>query len=136
MLRRHVRPAERIYVSGAADAHYWPGLPVLEGEGTPPPLATWAQRSPGAARLRVALRQRGICWIVDEETGAALIPGLLPRYDAWTPRALLVWRTCAARYLRRLGSVGDAAGRYTLWALGARPHRPVALGRLPGTGYR
>ena len=134
--RRYVSPAAPCYVSGAGDAHYWPGVPVLEGEGMAPPLAVWAEESASPARLRVALRQRNLRWLVDEDTGAALIPGLHPAFAAWTPRARAVWRECLARWGRPVAVTGDATGRYVLWEIGARPHAPVALpSRLPATGY-
>lgn len=134
-LRRRVPPAAPLYVSGCGDAHYWPGVPVLEAEGLAPPLAVWAEGCASPARLRIALRQRGIEWLVDEDTGAALIPGLLPDFAAWTPRALRVWRGCLGRWGAPVAVVGDAHGRYVLWHLESRPHPPIDLPRrLPGTG--
>ena len=136
VLRRRVAKAARVYVSGAGDAHYWPGVAVLEGEGLAPPLAAWGAAAPTAARLRATLRQRGVRWLVDEETGAALIPGLHPAYEAWTPRARGRWREVLARWGRPVAVIGDGAGRYALWAIDLRPHPPIRLPeRTPATGY-
>jgi hypothetical protein len=136
VLRRHVAVTARVYVSGTGEAHYWPGVPVLEAEGLAPPLAAWGAAAPAAARLRVVLRQRGVRWLVDEETGAALIPGLHPAYEAWTPRARGRWREVLARWGRPVAVTGDGTGRYALWAVDLRAHPPIRLpARTPATGY-
>ncbi len=119
-MRTILEPDSRYYLVGANHAHYWPGLPMLDAEFSPPQLAAWASACTNAGRLRVKLRQRGINFLVSHETAEKHLPGLLTNSDGWSSGGARVYREMFFRYARLRFRLGSREDSYALYELGGK----------------
>lgn len=106
---------ERYYLFGISQAHYWPGLPLIDAEYTPARMAGWARESEDARRLRVKLKQAGIRLLVCLETTAPPEERLLPAREGWTPAAARTYRDFLAGHARRRLRLGTPQARFAVY---------------------
>ncbi len=127
-LGARITATTRYYCVGSVQAHYWPGLPVLDEEGSQSRMARWAGESVNSGRLRVRLRQNGIDWFVHHETAGIFFPGFLPDPGAWKKDARRICREMVLRYALPRGRVSEGGAVFSFYELSRNPMpRPGAI---------